>query len=218
MPSWLPITGMSRLQIFFASSNAHKAAELQSLAKASGLAVEIVSARTLGGMPAVDEDTGTFVGNARKKALALRPQLPSGAWALADDSGVCVDALGGAPGVESAYYAGPEANGAANLAKLVMALRETPDEKRGAHFLCVLVLLGPKGEEFVFEGQCHGTLCREPRGGAGFGYDPLFVPQGFDRSYAELGDDVKNQISHRARAWAQLAGFLRGLTANRAQI
>ncbi|MEY4939426.1 MAG: hypothetical protein RIQ93_1161 [Verrucomicrobiota bacterium] len=206
---------MSRLtRLYLASGNSHKVAELQSLAISSGLAIEVVSARAVGGMPAVEEDTGTFVGNARKKALALRPKLPAGAWALADDSGVCVDALGGAPGVESAYFAGPEADGAANLAMLVTVMREVPHEKRQAHFLCVLALSGPKGEDLVFEGSCHGTLCREPRGGAGFGYDPLFVPEGFDRSYAELGDDVKNQISHRARAWTQLADWLRGQSRN----
>src|SRR5690606_36575396 len=102
-----------------ASGNPHKAQELQVLARESEVAVEISSARELGGMPAVEEDTGSFVGNARKKALALRPLLPAGAWALADDSGVCVDALQGQPGVESAYYAGPQADPAANLAKLV---------------------------------------------------------------------------------------------------
>lgn len=197
------------MKLFLASGNAHKVEELQALARASRLAVEIVSARAIGGMPAVVEDAGTFVGNARKKAQALQQKLSPGAWALADDSGVCVDALAGAPGVESAYYAGPQGDAAANLAKLVVTMREVPDERRGACFLCVLLALGPGGEEHVFEGRCEGRLLREPKGGAGFGYDPLFVPTGFDRSYAELGDDVKNTISHRARAWAKLAEWAR---------
>lgn len=197
------------MKLFLASSNAHKAAELQSLADAARLPLEIVSARAVGGMPPVDEDTGTFVGNARKKALALRAKIPADAWSLADDSGVCVDELGGEPGVESAYYAGPQGNAAANLQKLVEVMRGVPAERRGAHFLCVLLLIGPDGEEQIFEGLSRGRLLEEPRGGAGFGYDPLFVPDGYSVSYAELGDDVKNTLSHRARAWAKLAEWVK---------
>lgn len=197
------------MTFYLASGNAHKVAELQSLADASGLPIMIRSARELGGMPAVVEDAGTFVGNARKKARALRPLVPASAWALADDSGLCVDALGGAPGVESAYYAGPQGDGAANLAKLVRSMQDVADEQRGAHFQCVLLAIGPRGEEEVFEGRCAGRLLRAPRGGAGFGYDPLFVPDGRAESFAELGDEVKNSLSHRARAWANLAAWVR---------
>jgi XTP/dITP diphosphohydrolase len=196
------------MKLYLASGNAHKAAELQSLADASHLPVEIVSAKAVGGMPAVVEDAGTFVGNARKKALALRNKLPADAWALADDSGLCVDALGGAPGVESAYYAGPQADGAANLAKLIRVMQDVPPRKRIAHFVCVLIVIGPAGDEHVFEGRCDGTLLFEPRGGSGFGYDPLFVPEGHDHTFAELGDDVKNHLSHRAHAWAELASWM----------
>lgn len=195
---------------FLASGNAHKAAELQRLAAASQLPVTIRSAKDVGGMPPVDEDTGTFIGNARKKALALRARLPAEAWALADDSGVCVDALGGEPGVESAYYAGPQGDAAANLRKLTDVMRGVPEAQRGARFYCVLVAVGPAGEELICEGACEGQLLHEPRGGAGFGYDPLFVPEGFTQSYAELGDEVKNRISHRARAFARLAEWVRG--------
>ena len=200
-------SGGVRLTCFLASGNAHKVGELQALARASSVSVDIRSAREVGGMPAVVEDTGTFIGNARKKALALRPLLPAGAWALADDSGVCVDALDGAPGVESAYYAGPQADPAANLARLVAVMRAVPAPQRGAQFRCVLVAIGPGGEEHVAEGVCTGRLLVEPKGGAGFGYDPLFVPDGNAQSYAELGDEVKNVISHRARAWAALAAW-----------
>lgn len=198
------------MRLYLASGNAHKAAELQQLATAGGLDVEIVSARAVGGMPPVEEDTGTFVGNARKKALALREKIPADAWALADDSGLCVDALGGEPGVESAYFAGPEGDGAANLAKLVAVMRDVPEGERGAQFVCVLLLRGPHGAEKIFEGKCVGQLQREPEGGAGFGYDPVFVPEGFAESFAELGDAVKNGISHRARAWEKLAEWMRG--------
>ena len=197
------------IRIFLASGNAHKVAELRDLAADSGLGVSIHSAREAGGMPPVVEDTGTFRGNAGKKARALLGVLPAGAWALADDSGVCVDALGGEPGVESAYYAGPQADSAANLAKLVDVMRPVPEGRRGASFLCVLCLAGPGGVEEYFEGRCLGRLRHEPRGGDGFGYDPLFIPDGHSQTYAELGDAVKRRISHRAQAWAGLAGWWR---------
>lgn len=199
-----------RLTFYLASGNAHKVAELQELARASALPIDLHSARAVGGMPAVVEDTGTFTGNARKKAQALRALVPADCWALADDSGVCVDALDGAPGVESAYYAGPQGDPAANLARLVAVMRDVPAGRRGARFHCVLVAFGPRDEELVFEGECTGRLLVEPQGGAGFGYDPLFVPDGFTQSYAELGDAVKSRISHRARAWAGLAAWFRG--------
>jgi XTP/dITP diphosphohydrolase len=192
--------------IHLATGNAHKAREFQHLADASGLSVRILPAAH---MPAVVEDTGTFAGNARKKALALQAVLPPEAWVLADDSGVCVDALGGAPGVESAYYAGPEHDAAANLRKLADVMRDVPEGRRGARFVCVLVLRGPGGVEQVFEGRCEGRLVQEPVGGGGFGYDPLFVPEGFDRTYAEIDAATKNRISHRGRAWRELAEWLR---------
>ncbi len=192
--------------IHLATGNAHKVAEFQRLADESGLPVKIVPAAH---MPPVDEDTGTFAGNARKKALALKALLPWDTWVLADDSGVCVEALGGAPGVESAYYAGPQHDSAANLRKLTEVMREVPAGRRAAYFHCVLLLRGPDGQERVFEGRCEGVLAREPVGGQGFGYDPLFIPAGHERTYAQLSESEKNLISHRARAWAGLAAHLR---------
>lgn len=200
--------GAARRQtIHLATGNAHKVSEFQRLADASGLPVKIVAA---GRMPAVVEDTGTFTGNARKKAQALQALLPPGAWVLADDSGVCVDALNGAPGVESAYFAGPAHDATANLDKLTDVMRDVPDGSRAARFVCVLLLLGPEGAEQVFEGRCEGVLAREPVGAKGFGYDPLFIPDGFDRTYAQLSDEEKNRISHRGLAWSALADWLRG--------
>jgi XTP/dITP diphosphohydrolase len=201
------------MKLFLASGNTHKAGELSAFAKATAdtavaVPIEIISAAAVGGMPAVEEDAGTFAGNARKKALALRTRLPTDAWALADDSGLCVDALGGAPGVESAYYAGPQGDSAANLQKLVEVMRPVPDAQRGAHFICVLVLIGPAGEH-IFEGRCEGRLLHAPRGEGGFGYDPLFVPEGYAQSFSELGSEIKNRLSHRARAWEKLAEWLR---------
>jgi XTP/dITP diphosphohydrolase len=139
----------------------------------------------------------------------LRARLPADAWVVADDSGVCVDALDGAPGVESAYYAGPQGDAVANLEKLIAVMRDVQEVGRGAQFRCVLVLAGPGGQEEVFEGSCGGRLLRTPRGVAGFGYDPIFAPTGYEESYAELGEEVKNRISHRARAWARLAEWWR---------
>jgi XTP/dITP diphosphohydrolase len=196
------------MKLHLASGNAHKVAEFQALARASGLDVTIVSAREAGGMPEVVEDSGTFSGNAAKKARALKSILPGETWVLADDSGLCVDALGGAPGVESAYYAGPSGDSAANLRKLVEVMRAVPQEKRGAYFTCVLVLMGPGGIEEVFEGKTPGSLLFSPRGGQGFGYDPLFVPTGSTLTFAEMSEPSKNAISHRGRAWRPLAEFL----------
>jgi XTP/dITP diphosphohydrolase len=213
--------------IYLASGNDHKAREFQALAERDRLGVAILSARAIGGMPPVPEDTGTFAGNARQKALALAPRLPAGTWALADDSGLCVDALDGSPGVNSAIFAGPAADGAANLAKLIQALREVPEKHRQAHFICVLVLAGPapiSAPESVppafppsadpvaiheFTGRCDGRLLTAPRGQDGFGYDPLFVPSGHDQTFAELPVAGKNTLSHRAQAWAQLAHWLK---------
>jgi XTP/dITP diphosphohydrolase len=203
------------MRLYLASGNAHKAAEFQAMADAmarcapaGSLRLEVVAASHAGGMPHVDEDTGTFLGNARKKAAALRERLPVDAWTLADDSGLCVQALGGAPGVESAYYAGPKGDSAANLAKLVEVMRGVPEPNRRAEFICVLVLMGPGALERSFEGRCPGRLIDEPRGKGGFGYDPLFVADGFDRTLAELPQEDKNRISHRGRAWTECVGWL----------
>jgi len=205
------------MKLYLASGNAHKVQELQALADASGLALEVLSAKTVGGMPDVVEDTGTFLGNARKKAMALKAKLPADAWVLSDDSGICVDALGGGPGVESAYYAGPQGDSAANLWKLVEVMRPVPEGKRGAYFICLLVLVGAISDangqmqpvEKVFEGRVEGQLCFEPRGGKGFGYDPLFVPNGYRVTTAEMSEEEKNGLSHRGRAARALFAWVK---------
>lgn len=196
------------LRIALATGNAHKVREMQALAAAAARPLDLFPATAFGGMPEVTEDTGTFLGNARKKARALRAVLPPGVWALEDDSGLCVDALGGAPGVESAYFAGPAGDPAANLARLVSVMTGVPEARRGAHFVCVLCLLDPTGAEHVAEGRCHGRLAAHPAGGAGFGYDPLFIPEGEHLTLGDLGDERKQQLSHRARAWAALVARL----------
>lgn len=196
-----------RTRCFLASGNPGKAREFAALAAATATPLEIASAAQLGGMPHVEENTGTFLGNARLKAAALRRLAPPDAWVLADDSGLCVDCLGGAPGVDSAVYAGPAGDARANLEKLARVLGDVPDDARAAQFRCLLLLLGPEGTERVFEGRCEGRLLREPRGEGGFGYDPLFVPAGHDRTFAELDEAVKNELSHRGRAWRKLADW-----------
>jgi XTP/dITP diphosphohydrolase len=197
------------IEIFFATGNAHKVAEMQALANDSQLALRLRSAKDAGGMPAVVEDSGTFLGNARKKARALHAQLQHRCWVLSDDSGLCADALGGAPGVESAHYAGPGATSAANLALLLAKLVGVPREQRTAHFICVLFVIEPGGREHNFIGRCDGRLLEHERGHAGFGYDPIFVPAESHLTFAELGEAVKNGISHRARAWAKFADWWR---------
>jgi XTP/dITP diphosphohydrolase len=196
------------IEFLFATGNAHKVAELQALADAFRPRVRIRGAREAGGMPPVVENAGTFAGNAAKKARVLHMIRPS-AWVLADDSGLCVDALDGEPGVESANYASHAAPGTANIAKLLRALDGVPTARRGAHFVCVLYVVLPDGREFGFKGKVDGVILKEPSGAGGFGYDPVFQPVGYRKSFAELGAEVKNTISHRARAWAQLCTWLR---------
>ncbi len=192
------------MKLFLASGNAHKVREFRDLAKTAGTPVDLAPVK----FPPVAEDSGTFIGNARIKALAAAAVLPADAWVLADDSGLCVEALGGAPGVESAYFAGPAGDPAANLAKLVSVMADVPEALRTASFICCLLLRGPGSVETIFEGSCSGSLLRHPSGGGGFGYDPLFVPVGYTQSFASLGDTIKSCISHRARAWARLHAWL----------
>ena len=195
---------MTLQRIYLASGNSHKVRELQELADAVSLPLDFRSARELGGMPEVIEDTGTFRGNAEKKARALLPVVPAGAWVLADDSGICVDALDGAPGVESAYFAGPEGDDEANLRKLVEVMRGKPVIERKAHYVCLLYMVCGDAGGFSFVGECHGTLADKPAGSEGFGYDPLFVPDGFHESLGLLAPATKRKLSHRAKAWAKL--------------
>ena len=197
------------MKLHLAASLSIPAGAKVALAGASGLGAQVGWAKDAGGTPSVAEDTGTFPANAGKKARARQARLPADSWVLADDSGLCVDALDGAPGVESAYYAGPQGDAAANLRKLVEVMLPVPAEKRGAHFICILVLAGPGGADYVFEGKMPGRLLLAPRGGQGFGYDPLFVPEGSSLTFAEMSEAAKNAVSHRGRAWARLAEFLR---------
>jgi XTP/dITP diphosphohydrolase len=185
-------------QLIVASGNAHKVEEFDGLLQASGF--EVFSAKICGGMPDVLEDGDTFGANARIKALALRAIAPKEAWIVSDDSGLEVDALGGAPGIYSARYAGEDASDLRNLNKLLLELEKQAGAKRSARFRCVLCLIDPSGREQFFDGACEGTIAKAPAGTKGFGYDPVFVPKGHRVSFAELGEATKSKLSHRALA------------------
>lgn len=185
-------------RLVFASGNRHKTAEVSAILAPYGWTVEPL-------VLTVEEDAPTFVGNAEKKARAALAK--TGLPALADDSGLEVDALGGAPGVHSARYAGEPCDDAANNAKLLAALEEVDD--RRARFRCALVFVDPEGTRLVAEGACEGQIARVGRGTGGFGYDPLFLLAELEgRTMAELSPTEKNRISHRARALARLAAQL----------
>ena len=161
----------------------------------------------------VVEDADTFAGNARKKATETAQAL--GRWVLADDSGLAVDALKGAPGVLSARYAGEPTDNAANNRKLLEALAETPDARRSAGFRCHLALADPTGTiRAEAKGMCRGAITRELRGENGFGYDPLFLIPEYHRTFGELGPVVKRHLSHRARAFEQIRPLLVKLIAS----
>jgi XTP/dITP diphosphohydrolase len=160
--------------------------------------------------PDVIEDANTFAGNARKKGAELA--LALGRWVLADDSGLAVDALDGAPGVISARYAGEPCDDAANNRKLLEALSDLPDDQRGAAFRCALAVADPAGNiRLEAEGACRGQITRELRGTGGFGYDPLFLIAEYHRTFGELSPLVKHHLSHRSRAFAHLRAGLERL-------
>ncbi|QDE41039.1 RdgB/HAM1 family non-canonical purine NTP pyrophosphatase [Luteibacter pinisoli] len=185
------------MRIVLASGNAGKVVELEQLLAGSG--VQLVPQTTLGVSDA-DETGLTFVENALIKArhAARATGLP----ALADDSGICVDALDGAPGLYAARYAGTHGDSAANNAKLLRELDGVPTEKRTAYFIAVLVLLRHAEDPapLIAEGRWHGRILEAPRGAGGFGYDPLFLPDGSDLGAAEIEPALKNRLSHRGQA------------------
>jgi len=188
-------------RVVLASSNPGKLAELSDLLADSGL--ELVAQSTLG-IPDIEETGATFVENALLKAR--HAAASSGLPAIADDSGLCVDALDGAPGLYSARYAGPTADAGANMARLLSALAGVPAAGRGAHFHCCIVLLRHAADPapLLCEGTWNGTILEAPRGQHGFGYDPLFLDPLLDATAAELEPAAKHCVSHRGAALAQL--------------
>jgi len=191
------------MRLLLATRNAGKLRELRS--RVHGL--EVLSLDDVAPIPEVEETEDTLESNARLKALAGARE--TGLWTVADDSGLFVDVLGGAPGVRSARYApGSDAD---RVHALLRAMEGVPDGQRGAAFRCVLVLASPGGEVRTVEGECRGSILRAPRGTAGFGYDPVFLVPELGRTMAELSLEEKGRVSHRARALDALGPLLRDL-------
>ncbi|MBI5695100.1 MAG: XTP/dITP diphosphatase [Nitrospirae bacterium] len=199
------------MKLVLATTNKGKLKEITALL--SGLGVEVKGLSDFPGCPEVVEDGKTFRENALKKAreVAAFTGLP----ALADDSGLEVDALDGAPGVYSARFSGKDADDGKNNRKLLKLLKDTPQAGRGCRFVCVLAFAGPPGSgirEKVLRGEVKGRVAHEPRGPHGFGYDPLFYYHPARKTFAEMGPEAKNRVSHRGRALKKFREYLKGQT------
>lgn len=201
------------IRVVLATRNEHKVDEVQRIlaevGQAMGLQVEVLPATQFADAPEVVEDGATFAANAALKAIALA--RVTGLPAIADDSGLCVDALNGMPGIFSARWSGRQGDPGRDLANLELVLAQiadVPDSRRGASFHCSVALALPDGQVRVVEGRVDGRLVREPRGQHGFGYDPIFQPDGSDKTTAELSPTDKDAISHRGRALRALVPVL----------
>lgn len=198
---------MKSTDLLIATNNAGKVRELSELL--SGFPLNLNRLADFDGVVEVEESGSTFEENAALKAKGYA--LQTGMLALADDSGLEITALGGAPGVLSARYGGDTTPFDEKIAMLLSELENAASRDRSARFVCVMAIANPMGEiEFTAEGICTGTLTMNPRGTGGFGYDPIFIPDGFDRTFGELASDIKQQISHRGRAIRKIIPFLRG--------
>lgn len=188
-------------KLVLGSRNKKKLREMADLL--GDLPLEVTDLTPYPDAPDVDETAGTFVGNATLKAVTLAKAL--GVWVVGEDSGLVVPALGGDPGVDSALYAGKHGDDAANNAKLLRELAPFPGDDRAAYYISTAVLADPTGKVVAtVEGRCHGVIAAEGRGTGGFGYDPLFVVPEYGQTFGELPPEVKQRMSHRARAFEQL--------------
>lgn len=192
------------MEIVIASRNNRKLEEIKRIVH--GWTISILSLNDFPECPEVEEDGKTFEANAVKKAVAVSTY--SGKPALADDSGLEVDALEGAPGVFSSRYAGQDSGDLKNLEKLLDEIRSVETARRGARFVCCLALAFPGGGVKTFWGTVRGRIGTEPRGVNGFGYDPIFYPEGYHRTFAEMSDAEKDAISHRGKALSELGRYL----------
>ncbi len=192
-------------RLVLATRNRAKLAELDRILRAAGVQAQLLTLDDVH-VPEVVEHGATFAENATLKALAT--SRASGLPAVADDSGLVVDALNGMPGVLSARWSGAGADDASNLRLVLEQTADVPDERRGAAFVCVAALATPDGRVRTVEGRVDGHLLREPRGTGGFGYDPIFVPDGHDRSTAQMAAQEKDALSHRGRAFRAVAALL----------
>jgi XTP/dITP diphosphohydrolase len=190
--------GAGATTLVLATRNAAKLAELRRILEEAALTPRLCGVDEFPDAPEVAETGLTFAENAGLKAAAVA--AATGLPAVADDSGLCVDALNGMPGILSARWAGRHGDDAANLDLVLAQVQDVPDARRGAHFACAAALALPSGVVEVVEGRIHGSLLRVRRGSHGFGYDPIFLPDGYDRTTAELSAAQKDAISHRGRA------------------
>ena len=195
-------------RVVLATRNAGKVVELRRILEAAGLDIELVGMDEFPDVPDVVETGATFAENALLKARAVHEA--TGLTAVADDSGLVVEALNGMPGILSARWAGRHGDDKANLELVLAQLSDLTDERRGAAFVCAAAAVGPSGEE-VAAGTIVGSLLREPRGTNGFGYDPIFVPDGYAITTAEMSADEKDAISHRGEAFRAIAPLLADL-------
>jgi XTP/dITP diphosphohydrolase len=193
-------------RVVLATRNEHKVAEIRRILELAGAPVDVMPVTAFDGVDDVAETGLTFGENALLKAHAVAEA--TGLPAVADDSGISVDALNGMPGVFSARWSGRHGDAAANLRLLLAQLADVPDARRSAAFVCVAALVQPDGQEVVEEGRVTGRIIHEPRGSGGFGYDPIFVPDGDTRTTAEMSPAEKDAISHRGRAFTALARHL----------
>lgn len=184
------------MTMVIATGNPHKVAEFARMLRPLG--VRVLSQREAGAQVDVEETGETFEENAHLKALAV--SRAAGLPALGDDSGLCVDALDGAPGIFSARYAGPDATDADRIAKLLGELRGVPAQRRTARFVCAICCVLPDGREITARGECEGSIALAPSGRDGFGYDPVFVEKATGRTFAQLSAAEKDRLSHRGRA------------------
>ena len=189
-------------KVVIASRNDHKIEEMRRILEQGGLDIELVGTGEFPDLPDVEETCATFAANALLKARAVSEF--TGLPAVGDDSGLCVDALNGMPGILSARWSGTHGNDQANLELLLAQISQVPIDRRGASFVCAAAYVHPDGTEFVVEGQMPGTLIDAPRGENGFGYDPIFVPHGHEVTSAEMTSELKDSISHRGKALASL--------------
>jgi len=196
----------SVMEIVLATTNKKKVEEIKRITE--GMAVTIFTLDDFPGCPGVEEDGATFEENAVKKAVSVARF--TGKPALADDSGLEVYSLGGAPGTHSARYSGQEANDSGNTEKLLSEMRLLSKNDRKARFACSIALAMPDGNVRTFHGFIEGSIGTEPRGANGFGYDPVFYPEGYDRTFAEMSAEEKDSLSHRGNAIRQLQSYLRG--------
>ncbi len=192
-------------ELIFASHNKGKIKEIRELLTPLNITVKTSDDIEI---PDVEETGTTFAENSLLKSSAIAKM--TGIACIADDSGLCVDALNGAPGVYSARYA-PNRDFDKGMEKLLTEMKESSNKSRSAHFSCVISLAYPDGKYEIFEGRVDGHIAEKKQGNGGFGYDPLFIPDGFDKSFAELGSEIKNNISHRARAMQKLLAYLKSL-------